>query len=166
MKKSGLVLLIILISLSVTGCFSLKNSPFYDSEWVMQNYDNNMQLYYHHLILKPDHTVMLRVSYADSTNIIVWNGTYKINSKKIKFNFTECLRYEDGKPVGTYDATKLIKYYTGDFYYSVGLIGDSEDDEESEKIYHLELIRPRNYFYGDAVDIFGNRFEEFVKFNR
>ena len=83
MKKSILVFLIILISLSVTGCFSLKKSPFYDSEWVMQNYDNNMQLYYHHLILKPDHTVMLRVSYADSTNIIVWNGTYKINSKKI-----------------------------------------------------------------------------------
>ena len=25
---------------------------------------------------------MLRVSYADSTNIIVWNGTYKLNSKK------------------------------------------------------------------------------------
>ena len=165
MKKFSLFIIIILISLSVTGCYSLKKSPFYDSEWVMQNYDNNMQLYYHHLILNPDHTVMLRVSYADSTNIIVWNGTYKINSKKIKFNFTECVRYEDGKPVGTYDATKLIKYYTGEFYYSVGLIGD-EDAEDSEKVYHLELIRPRNYFYGDTVDIFGNRFEEFIKFNR
>ena len=165
MKKSCLGLLIILISLFLTGCFNLKNSPFNDSEWVMQNYDNNMQLYYHHLILKPDHSVMLRVSYADSTNIIVWTGTYKINSKKIKFDFTECVRYEDGKPVGTYEATKFIKYYTGEFYYSVGLIGNSEDDEDSEKRYHLELIRPRNYFYGDATDIFGNRFEEFVKFN-
>ena len=165
MKKSCLILITVLLSLFVTGCFNYKKSPFYDSEWVMQNYDNNMQLYYHHLILKPDHTVMLRVSYADSTNIIVWNGTYKIDSKKIKFNFTECLRYEDGKPVGTYDATKLIKYYTGEFYYSVGLVG-GEDEEDSEKVYHLELIRPKNYFYGEAVDIFGNRFEEFIKFNR
>ena len=159
MKKSILGLLIILISLSVTGCFSYKTSPFYDSEWVMQNYDNNMQLYYHHLILKPDHTVMLRASYADSTNIIVWNGTYKINSKKIKFNFTECVRYEDGKPVGTYDATQLIKYYTGDFYYSVAELGETAETMK----YHLELIRPKNYFYGEAIDIFGNRFEEFIK---
>ncbi len=162
MKKSILGLLIILISLSLTGCFNYKNSPFNDSEWVMQNYDNNMQLYYHHLILKPDHTVMLRVSYADSTNIIVWNGTYKIDSKKIKFNFTECVRFEDGKPVGTYDAQKLIKYYTGDFYYSLGLL--DEDKDGSEQRYHMELIRPKNYFYGEATDIFGNRFEEFVKF--
>ena len=79
MKKNCLFFLIILLSLSVTGCFNYKNSPFYDSEWVMQNYDNTMQLYYHHLSLKPDHTAMLRVSYADSTNIIVWNGTYKID---------------------------------------------------------------------------------------
>ena len=85
MKRLNLICLIILISLSLTGCFNFKNSPFYDSEWVMQNYDDNANLYYHHLILKPDHTVMLRVSYADSTNIIVWNGTYKIDSKKIKF---------------------------------------------------------------------------------
>ncbi len=162
MKKKCLILLILLLSLSLTGCFNYKNSPFNDSEWVMQNYDNNMQLYYHHLILKPDHTVMLRVSYADSTNIIVWNGTYKIDSKKIKFNFTECVRYEDGKPVGTYDAQKLIKYYTGDFYYSLGLL--DEDKDGSEQRYHMELIRPKNYFYGEATDIFGNRFEEFVKF--
>ena len=162
MKKSCLGLLIILISLSLTGCFSYKNSPFYDSEWVMQNYDNTMQLYYHHLILKPDHTAMLRVSYADSSNIIVWTGTYKINSKKIKFNFTECVRYEDGKPVGTYDAQKLIKYYTGDFYYSVAELGETADTMN----WHLELMRPRNYFYGETKDIFGNRFEEFVKFNR
>ena len=166
MKKSCFVLITILLSLFLTGCFSYKKSPLYDSEWVMQNYDNNMQLYYHHLILKPDHTVMLRVSYADSTNIIVWNGTYKIDSKKIKFNFTESVRYEDGKPVATYEAQKFIKFYTGEFYYSLGLLGDSEDDEEAEKRYHLELIRPKNYFYGETKDIFGNRFEEFVQFSR
>ncbi len=166
MRKISVVLFIILLSLSLTGCFDYKKSPFYDSEWVMQNYDNNMQLYYHHLILKPDHTVMLRVSYADSTNIIVWNGTYKIDSKKIKFNFTECLRYEDGKQVGNYDSAKLIKYYTGEFYYSLGAIETLDGDEDTKLIYHLELIRPRNYFYGEAKDIFGNRFEEFVQFNR
>ena len=164
MKKLNFLFLI-LISLFITSCFQEKDTPFYDSEWVMQNYDADGLLYYHHLILSPGHQVMLRASYADSTSIIVWTGTYKINSKKIKINFTECVRYEDGKPVGTYDATKLIKFYTGEFYYSVGLIGE-EDAEDSEKVYHLELIRPRNYFYGEATDIFGNRFEEFIKFNR
>ena len=162
MKKNCLFVILILLSLSITGCFSLKDSPFYDSEWVMQNYDENMQLYYHHLILKPDNTVMLRVSYADSTNIIVWNGTYKINSKKIKFNFTDCVRYENGKVIGNYDKKPLIKYYTGEYYYSVAELGETADTMN----YHLELIRPKNYFYGEATDIFGNKFEEFVKFNR
>ena len=161
MKKSGLVLLIILISLSVTGCFNYKKSPFYDSEWVMQNYDNNMQLYYHHLILKPDHTVMLRVSYADSTNIIVWNGTYKIDSKKIKFNFTECVRYENGEIIGQYKAGSVVKYYEGIFYYSVAEI---EDEKNDSKQYLLELIRPKNVFYGENKDVFGNHLETFVKY--
>ena len=167
MKKICVVLFTILLSLSLTSCFNYKNSPFYDSEWVMQNYDNNMQLYYHHLILYPDHKVMLRVSYADSTNIIVWNGTFKINSNTIKFNFTDCIRYEEGKPVGTYEATKFIKYYTGDYNYSIGLLPSekSNDDKEDDEnlVYHLALIRPRNYFYGDTIDIFGNQFEDFVK---
>ena len=92
MKKSFLLFLIILISLSLTGCSDNKESPFYNSEWVMQNYDKDDQLYYHHLILQPKNRVTLRVSYADSTNIIVWSGTYKFNSKKIKFNFSECVR--------------------------------------------------------------------------
>lgn len=151
---------VLVLSALLTSCFSLKNSPFYDSEWVMQNLDDKGQLYYHHLILNSDHTAMLRVSYADSTNIIVWNGTYKINSKKINFNFTECVRYENGAPVGTYKAGQMIKFYTGEYYYSLGLI-----DEDSEtKRYHLQLIRPKNYFYGETKDIFGNLFEEFVKF--
>ena len=57
MKRLNLICLIILISLSLTGCFNYKKSPFYDSEWVMQNYDDKANLYYHHLILKPDHTL-------------------------------------------------------------------------------------------------------------
>ena len=61
MKKSCLGLFLILLSLSLTGCFSYKNSPFYDSEWVMQNYDDNANLYYHHLILKPDHSASVRL---------------------------------------------------------------------------------------------------------
>ena len=160
MKKSFLGLLIILISLSLTGCFNYAKSPFYDSEWVMQNYDDQANLYYHHLILKPDHTVMLRVSYADSTNIIVWNGTYKLNSKKFDFDFTECLRYENGEVVGKYTSGQMIKYYTGDFYYSVGLLEEGDGKEN----YHLELIRPKNYFYGENKDVFGNYLQEFVKF--
>jgi hypothetical protein len=144
----------------MTSCFSFKKSPFYDSEWVMQNVDVKNQLYYHHLILNSDHTVMLRVSYADSTNIIVWKGTYKINSKKIKFNFTECLRYENGQVVGQYTAGQIIKYYTGEFDYSVALL----DEGGGKENYHLELIRPKNYFYGENVDVFGNLLQEFVKF--
>ena len=160
MIKKILFSFIILISLSLTGCFSLKNSPFYDSEWVMQNYDDKANLYYHHLILKPDHKVMLRVSYADSTNIIVWNGTYKLNSKKFDFDFTECLRYENGEVVGKYTSGQMIKYYTGDFYYSLGLLEEGDGKEN----YHLELIRPKNYFYGENKDVFGNYLQEFVKF--
>ena len=115
MKKLACIFLII-SALVLTGCFSEKKSPFYDSEWVMQNYDNQMQLYYHHLILYPNHRVMLRASYADSSNIIVWTGTYKINSRKIKFDFTECVRYENGEIVGQYKAGQLVKFYQGDFY--------------------------------------------------
>ena len=159
MKKLNF-LFIIIFPLFLTGCFNEKSSPFYDSEWVMQNLDDNADLYYHHLILQPGHNVTLRVSYADSTNIIVWTGTYKINSKKFKFNFTECVRYENGQIVGKYTSGQFIKYYTGEFYYSIGLIEDNSGSEN----YHLQLIRPKNYFYGDGKDIFGNQFEEFVKF--
>ena len=163
MKKFACII-VILTTVILTGCFSEKKSPFYDSEWIMQNYDNKMQLYYHHLILHPNHKVMLRASYADSSNIIVWTGTYKINSKKIDFDFTECVRYENGEIVGQYKAGQLVKYYAGDFYYSVAeLSEDAPAGEESKKQYHLELIRPKNYFYGENKDIFGNPLEEFIK---
>ena len=162
MKKLCIAILI-MTSFIFMGCFSEKKSPFYDSEWIMQNYDNNMQLYYHHLILYPNHRVMLRASYADSSNIIVWTGTYKINSKKIDFDFTECVRYENNEIVGQYKSGQLVKYYTGDFYYSVAELGEESADEESKKQYHLELIRPKNYFYGENKDIFGNHLEEFIK---
>ena len=169
-KNIKICILVFLLSISLTSCFSLKKSPFYNSEWIMQNVDENGELYYHHLILLPNHNVMLRVSYADSSNIIVWNGNYKISSKKIIFNFTECLRYENGQVAGQYTDGKLIKYYTGDFYYSVAFLQDenikSSDNEDSSESgsYHLALIRPNNYFYGEAIDIFGNHFKEFVKY--
>ena len=163
MKKLFYILLIF-AALSFTGCFSEKKSPFYDSEWIMQNYDNQMKLYYHHLILYPNHRVMLRASYADSSNIIVWTGEYKISSKKIQFNFTECVRYENNEIVGQYKAGQLVKYYQGDFYYSVAALeAEAPEGKEAEKQYHLELIRPKNYFYGENKDIFGNPLEEFIK---
>ena len=140
----------------------------------MKNYDAQGKLYYQHLILEPDHRVMLRASYADSTNIIVWTGKYKINSKKIVFNFAECVRYENEEIVGQYKAGQLVKYYNGEFYYSVAGIeveGSDKTEEmenlketkETPVIYHLELIRPKNYFYGENKDIFGNPLEEFIK---
>ncbi|MCR4580499.1 MAG: hypothetical protein K5681_09140 [Treponema sp.] len=161
MKRKILFVFTILLPLTIliTGCFNEKSSPFYDSEWVMQNLDNNADLYYHHLILSPGHKVTLRVSYADSTNIIVWTGSYKINSKKIIFDFTECQRYENGQKVGNYTSAQLLKYYTGDFYYSTAPLAD----ENGKERYHLQLIRPQNYFYGDGSDIFGNQFEDFIK---
>ena len=162
MKKLYFVLMIFAAVL-FTGCFSEKKSPFYDSEWIMQNYDNQMQLYYHHLILYPNHRVMLRASYADSSNILVWTGTYKINSKKIDFDFTECVKYENGEIVGQYKSGAVVKFYQGDFYYSVAELGQDTEGDESEKVYHLELIRPKNYFYGENKDVFGNPLEEFIK---
>ena len=159
MKRIAIIVLTVLFPLFLTGCFNEKSSPFYDSEWVMQNLDDNADLYYHHLILQPGHKVMLRVSYADSTNIIVWNGTYKVNSKKIKFDFTSCERFENGKKFGDYNDRKLIKYYTGEFYYSAAPLTDDQGKER----WHLQLIRPNNYFYGDGSDIFGNQFEDFIK---
>ena len=162
MKKLYFVLMIFAAVL-FTGCFSEKKSPFYDSEWIMQNYDNKMQLYYHHLILYPNHRVMLRASYADSSNILVWTGTYKINSKKIDFDFTECVKYENGEIVGQYKSGAVVKFYQGDFYYSVAELGKDTEGDESEKVYHLELIRPKNYFYGENKDVFGNPLEEFIK---
>ena len=159
MKKSIVFLLMISVVLLCTSCFSEKKSPFYDSEWVMQNYDGDGKLYYHHLILQPGHQVMLRASYADSSNIIVWKGKYKINSRKIVFDFAECLRYENGAPAGNYTDGRLINYYKGEFYYSVAELGETKDTMR----YHLQLIRPQNYFYGENTDIFGNPLEEFVK---
>ena len=164
MKKRFFFVLTILLPLTLllTSCFNEKDSPFYDSEWVMQNLDNNADLYYHHLILSPGHKVMLRVSYADSSNIIVWNGTYKINSRKFKFDFTSCERYENGQKVGNYNAGQLIKFYTGEFYYSAAPLADDQGNER----WHLQLIRPQNYFYGDGSDIFGNQFEDFIKIEK
>lgn len=158
-KRVLFIFLLTVCGLVFTSCFNEKNSPFYDSEWIMDNYDSNMQPYYHHLILKPGHKVMLRTSYYDSTNIIVWRGTYKITSKKIIFNFEDCSRFENGENVGAYSDKRLINFYKGEYLYSLGLIGDTEETEE----YHLQLIRPENLFLGETKDIYGNYFEDFVK---
>ena len=170
MKKTFKLLLPLLTAfflLCLAGCFSEKKSVFYDSEWIMKNYDENGLLYYQHLILQPGHKVMLRASYADSSNIIVWTGTYKLNSRKFDFDFTECVRYENGEIVGQYKAGQLVKYYNGDFYYSVAGLevegAEATEEKEPALIYHLELIRPKNYFYGENKDIFGNLMEEFIK---
>lgn len=152
-------LLLILICLFFTSCYSEKDNPLYNSEWISTNIDANNQTYYHQLFLKPDHTVTLQATYENSTNVIVWTGTYKLTSKKIIFNFTKCTRFENLEPVGNYTTGKLIKYYTGDFYYSVALIEESPE----VKRYHMQLTRPEKYFYGKSTDIFGNQLEEFIK---
>lgn len=127
----------------------------------MQNVDNNNQPYYHHLFLNPDHTVSLQASYTNSTNVMDWTGTYKITSNKIIFDFTQCVRYENKVAVGKYTTGRIIKYYTGEFLYSIGLVEDLDKVER----YHLQLIRPEEYFYSQSTDIFGNPLQEFVKVN-
>lgn len=159
MKRFLLCLPILMFISLFISCFAEKQTPFYDSEWIMQNYDSDGKLYYHHLILKPDHKVMLRSSYADSTSIIVWRGTYKTNSKKIIFNFEDCSRFEKGENVGQYTDKRLVKFYSGEYFYSVGLVGETEENQN----YHLQLIRPKNQIYGETKDIYGNLFEEFVR---
>lgn len=124
----------------------------------MNNLDENNQTYYHHLILKPGHKVMLRSSYYDSSNIIVWRGTYKMNSKKIVFNFEDCSRFENGENVGQYNDKRLVKFYNGEYFYSSGYVGD-----EDYKEFHMQLIRPKNQIYGETKDIYGNWFEDFIK---
>lgn len=104
---------------------------------------------------------MLRASYADSSNILVWTGKYKIDSRKFDFTFTECVRYENGEIIGQYKAGSVVKYYEGIFYYSVAEI---EDEKKDSKQYLLELIRPKNVFYGENKDVFGNHLETFVKY--
>lgn len=158
MKKIFL-LLIICISFSFTGCFSEKKSPFYNSDWIMYNKDSGGERYYHLLRLKPDHTVTLTVSYVGSTNIIEWSGKYKINAKQIVFDFTECTRFENLQEVEKYTSGKIINYYNGKFLYSLGYV----ENEDKTNRYHLQLIRPGDFFLGDAIDIYGNQLEEFEK---
>ncbi len=162
MKRKVLFVITVLSSLLLCACFSGKKSVFNDSEWIMQNLDDNADLYYHHLILAPGHKVTLRVSYADSSNIIVWQGTYKLTARKFKFDFTSCERYENGQKVGNYNAGQLIKFYNGEFYYSAAPLADDKGKER----WHLQLIRPQNYFYGDGSDIFGNQFDDFIKIEK
>ena len=49
--------------------------------------------------------------------------------------------------------------HTGEFLYSAAPLADDQGKER----WHLQLIRPQNYFYGDGSDIFGNQFEDFIK---
>lgn len=155
----SLFIFILVFSVCVTSCISAKKNPLYDSEWIMHNVDKDNLPYVHQLFLKPDYSVTLQVHYVNSDKVLVWTGTYKLKSKKIIFDFKECVRFENKQAVGRYTAGQFIKYYTGEFFYSVGLV----EDADLQKRYHLQLIRPVNYFYGENVDIFQNPLEEFVK---
>ena len=156
-RKTILVLLVCIISLLMTGCFNEKESPLYDSEWLMQNVDEKWQPYCHQLFLKPNHEVTMQAYYMNSPTVIVWTGKYKLTSNKLIFTFEKCSRFEDGVNTGNYKAERVIKYFQGEFFYSVGLVGENKDE------YHLELIRPKNFFYGKNLDFFGNPMEEFVR---
>ena len=163
------VAVLLATTITFTGCFSEKDSVLYDSEWAMENYDAQGQLYFHELALQPNHTATLKVMYDETSDGLVWTGKYKINSKKIVFDFTDCVRYENGEPGEKINSTKTIKYYTGEFFYSVGEVGKDSfsateiSQSDAEKEFHLALIRPKNYFYGGNKDILGNQMEEFVK---
>lgn len=156
-KTILMALAVCALSLLMTSCFNEKESLLYDSEWLLENIDEKGQAYCHQLFLKPNHEVTIQAYYANSTTAIVWTGKYKLNSKKIIFKFENCYRFENGENVGSYKAGRVINYFSGEFFYSTGLVGDDE------KEYHLQLIRPKNYFYGKNLDFFGNPMEEFVR---
>ena len=99
----------------------------------------------------------MQAYYMNSPTVIVWTGKYKLTSNKLFFTFEKCSRFEDGVNTGNYKAERVIKYFQGEFFYSVGLVGENKDE------YHLELIRPKNFFYGKNLDFFGNPMEEFVR---
>lgn len=160
-KKLNYILCLIVFSLLCTGCFNEKKSVFYNSEWIMENTDETGKPYIHQLFLKPDHKVTMQVYYKDNSAVIVWTGTYKLSSKKINFDFTQASRFENNQSVGNYTSGKVINYFDGDFYYSAGLIGENASSENQQ--YHLQLIRPKKYFYGENLDFFGNPMEEFIK---
>ena len=121
MKKSlhsALVVLACAMMLTLSGCFSEKDSPFYDSEWIMKNQDAQGQIYYHYLTLLPNHQAKLEVSFEDSPYTILWIGKYKLNAKKIIFDFSDCVRYTNGQPTERYNSGKVLNFYKGDFFYS------------------------------------------------
>lgn len=151
----------VIFSFLCTGCFSEKKSPFYKSEWIMENSDENGKPYIHQLFIKPDHKATMQVYYTDNSAVIVWTGTYKLTAKKINFDFTQASRFENNQSVGNYSSGKVINYFDGDFFYSLGLIGDNAGTENQQ--YHLQLIRPKKYFYGENLDFFGNPMEEFIR---
>lgn len=159
-----------------TGCFSEKNSVLYDSEWLMENYDESGQPYSHTLTLSPNHVATLIVMYDDTLDGLCWTGKYKINSKKIVFDFTDCVRYKNGEIADRITSGKVIKFYAGEFFYSAAEIDIQNNDvgtyfsATEQKIpgateCRMQLIRPKNYFYGGNKDILGNQMDEFVKMN-
>ena len=173
MKKHARFILILasflLAGIVFTGCFSEKDSPFYDSEWHLENFDAQGQPYFHDLTFEPNHIATLKVMYTDTLDGFCWTGKYKINSKKVVFDFTDCIRYKNEEISDRITSGKVINFYTGEFFYSVAEIeiqnrtDNSGVDNTDNSEWRLQLIRPKNYFYGGNKDILGNQLDEFVK---
>ena len=160
MKKFLSILFAVTMMFTLNSCFSEKDSPFYDSEWVMQSYDAQGQIYFHNLTLKPNHEATLSVLYDKTYDGLYWSGKYKINSKKIEFDFTDCVRFKNNEITDRVISGKVIKYYNGEFFYSLAEAGQNPEVSAQDR---MALIRPKGYFYGGNKDILGNQMEEFVK---
>ena len=132
--------------MSFSFSFSYKDSPFFESEWIMKNTDKNEKPYFHKIIFKNKKEVEIQAGYDESNSMLVWSGKYKMNGRKMKFEFESCLRYENGEPVARVIKGNMIKYFNGDFFYAL-----SEPNDEFN-CYRMELIRPKNYFYGKNLD--------------
>ncbi len=141
--------LIFCMPLFLASCYNEKSNPLYNSEWIMDSVDQNGDSYVNHLFLNADHSAIMKTYYDGSNAAIVWTGKYKLSSKKIKFNFTSCSRVEDSEVTDVISQTQIIKFYSGDFFYSVANLGDLEPN------WKMELIRPKNYFYRKTTDFFG-----------
>jgi hypothetical protein len=160
MKKIGVVA-VFLLPFFLISCFNLKESPFFCSEWVMENKDDAGETYLQQIFFNEGGKVTIQIHYKNNTSAIVWTGKYKISGKKINFKMENCAQMEnsggEASVVQKITRKNIINFYNGDFYYSLA----APDDEH--KLWRLELIRPQNYFYGKNLDFMGKPLETFYR---
>lgn len=157
MKKISVIFVILLCAVVFSSCYNIKNSPFYESEWLMENKDSYGAVYYHQIFFKAGGNVTLQVYYPSNNTAVVWTGKYKISSAKLNLKMDKCVQVENGTPVFEITKRNIITYFNGDFTYALAEPG------EEFPYWRMELIRPKTYFYGKNLDFMGNPMEVYCR---